>query len=146
MKLTSLLLGDFADLFQDSRIDEAEASAQVAASTASHNQVQIARLAQTVEQRIREVEQENGVLSLLMVRILRHLAQSQPEETQKIVDEVAAVLRSGVPTSSDLLRKMLDLPVQARTPISSATKPTVVGPRLPQRPRPAAPTKKPGTP
>lgn len=143
MKLTSLLLGDFADLFQDSRIDDAETSAQVAASTASHNRLQIARLAQTVEQRIREVEQENVILSMLIVRILKHLSQSQPEDTQKIVDEVAAVLRSGTPTSSDLLKQMLDLSPQPRTPINNYTKPSMVGPRPPQRPMPPASPKKP---
>ncbi len=142
MKLTSLLLGDFADLFQDSRIDDVETSAQVASSTASHNRLQITRLAQTVEQRIREVERENTILCMLVVRILKHLSQSQPKETQRIVDEVAAVLRSGTPTSSDLLRQMLDLPAQPRTPINDYTKPSMVGPRPPQRPMPGARTKK----
>lgn len=40
MKLSSLLLGDFADLFQDSSVAEVETSTKVAASTASHNRLQ----------------------------------------------------------------------------------------------------------
>ncbi len=140
MKLTSLLLGDFADLFQDSRISNLESSAKAASS---NNRTQVARLAQTVEQRIREVERENTMLSLLLVRILKHLSQSQPDETQMIIDEVAAVLRSATPTSSDVLRQMLDLPAQPRTPISDYTKPTVVSPAPPRKPVPVARTKKP---
>ena len=143
MKLTSLLLGDFADLFQDSRITDVESSARAAASTANYNRTQTARLAQTIEQRIREVERENTLLSMLLVRVLQHLSKSQPEETQKIVDEVSAVLKSGVPASSDVLRQMLDLPSERRTPINDYTKPTVVGPRPPQKSVPVARPKKP---
>lgn len=143
MKLTSLLLGDFADLFQDSRITHVESSARAAARTATNNRTQTERLAQTIEQRIREVERENALLSMLLVRMLQHLSKSQPEETQKIVDEVSAVLKSGVPASSDVLRQMLDLPSERRTPINDYTKPTVVGPRPPQKSVPVARPKKP---
>lgn len=88
--------------------------------------------------RIREVEQENTILSLLIVRMLKHLSQHHPEDTQKIVDEIAAVLQSGPPTSSDLLRQMLDLPAETRTPIHDYSKPTMVRPR----PMPGASMKK----
>jgi ferritin-like metal-binding protein YciE len=142
MKLSSLLLGDLADLFQDSRLTDAESAATQAASTASHNRTQIARLAQAIEQRIREVEQENSLLSLLLLRVLQHLSKSQPDETQKIIDEVSAIVKSGVPASSEVLRQMLDLPKEHRTPITSYTKPVAVRPRPPQRPAPASKPKK----
>ena len=143
MKLSSLLLGGLADLFQDSRIDDVETSAKRASRTASRTRSTITGLAQTVEKRIRDVERENAMLSMLIVGILKHLTQSHPEETQKIVDEVAAVLRSGAPTSSDLLRQMLDLPAQPRTPSDVHTKPAIIGPRPPQRQMPVDSPKKP---
>ncbi len=143
MKLTSLLLGDFADLFQDNRMDEAQNSLRVASSAASQNRLQLSRLAQTVEQRISEIERENAVLSLLIVRLLKHLSQVQPDEAQKIVDEVSTVLSSGTPAAPKVLHQILDLPQPSRTPISDYLKPIPVRPMPPQsRPRPI-PKKKP---
>lgn len=142
MKLSSLLLGDFADLFQDSRIADIESSARAAEIRAGHSRTQIARLAQTAEQRLREVERENTLLSMMLVRVLQHLAKSQPEETQKMVDEVAAVAKSGIPASTDVLRQMLGLPAECRTPISDYTKPMIVGPSPSQRKGPEVRTKK----
>ena len=37
MKLSSLFLGDIADLFQDSRIEDVQNTASAAVSSASHN-------------------------------------------------------------------------------------------------------------
>lgn len=135
MKLSSLLYGDFADVFQDERIEEAATTAQAASSAAINNKMQTTRLAHVVEKRIREVEQENAILSMLLLRILKYLAESQPEQTQKIVDEVGAVMRSGKSTSPDLLRQILDLPPLPKTPINDYFKPVITRPT----PRPKRP-------
>ena len=110
MKLSSLLFGDLADLFQDDRISGVEASVSTVRATACHNSTQISRLAQTVERRIREVEAENTLLSMLLVGVLKCVSQSHPAEMQKIVDEISEVLRSGESSSPDLLRKLLEIP------------------------------------
>lgn len=134
MKLSSLLFGDLADLFQDDRISNVEASVGTVRATACHNSTQIARLAQAVELRIREVETENTLLSMLLVGVLKHVSQSHPAEMQKIVDEISAILKSGESNSPDLLRKMLELPVKPRTPICDFSKPSMaVKPRSPKR-------------
>ena len=79
---------------------------------------------------------------MMLVRVLQHLAKSQPEETQKMVDEVAAVAKSGIPASTDVLRQMLGLPAECRTPISDYTKPMIVGPSPSQQKGPEVRTKK----
>ncbi len=134
MKLSSLLFGDLADLFQDDRISGVEASVSTVRATACHNSTQISRLAQTMERRIREVEAENTLLSMLLVGVLKCVSQSHPAEMQKIVDEISEVLKSGESSSPDLLRKLLELPVKPRTPIFDYAKPSMaVKPRPPKR-------------
>lgn len=144
MKLSSLLFGDLADLFQDDWISGVEASVSTVRATACHNSTQIARLAQTVERRIREVEAENTLLSMLLVGVLKCVSQSHPAEMQKIVDEISEVLRSGESNSPDLLRKLLEIPVKPRTPICDYTKPSMAAkPKLPKHPIPKVQVKRP---
>lgn len=144
MKLSSLLFGDLADLFQDDRISDVEASVSTVRATACHNSTQINRLAQTVERRIREVEAENTLLSMLLVGVMKCVSQSHPVEMQKIVDEISEVLRSGESNSPDLLRKLLEIPVKPRTPICDYTKPSMAAkPRSPQRSIPKVQVKRP---
>jgi hypothetical protein len=142
MNFPSMLFEALEELFKDDQVTQISKTARAAALSASHSHGQISRLAATVEKRIREVERENVILSTLLVRILQHLSSNQPAETQKLVQEVSAIFKSGVPQTSDLLRNLLDIPNPSRTPIINYTKPPTVCAPPSRRPKTPAPRPK----
>lgn len=125
MKLSSLLLGDIADLFQDSRISEAETAARAASSRASQTGAQIGRLAQTVEQRLTEIESENAILGLIVLRLLRALAQKDAAMVDTILGDVRDELSTGGPSPRGLefITKLLGLPGVKKTPVADYARP-----------------------
>lgn len=133
MKLSSILLGDFADLFQDSRIQDVEATANEACSKASQNGAQISRLAHTVEQRLTEIETENAILGLIVLRLLRALAQKDAVLVDAVLEEVRQELVSGkpVPRGLDFITKLLELPSIRKTPINDYARPLTLPIRHP---------------
>jgi len=130
---------DFTELFQNSRIEEAAANAQVAWTSASNNGRQISPLATTVEQRIQEVEAENAILGLLVVRLLQALAEKDAPLVEKVLDDVRNQMNSAPvsPRGLDFLRQALELPVKRRTPISDYARPKTA--KRPTAPKPRAP-------
>lgn len=143
MKLSTLLFGDLADYFQDKEIENVKNAASGAQFTSNYNRTEIGRLAQVVEKRLREVESENAMLALVLVRVLKQLSQTAPEETQAIIDEVAGLLSSKTPpTDMNFLRQLLDLPPLSKTPIVSFHDPRTK-PLAPIRPNPAPGVTKP---
>ena len=139
----SLLLGDFAELFQDPRIEDVKSSARAAASFAKHNRTQLAQLAVIVEQRIQEVERDNAVLAMLVTRLLKHLGEKEPDQTMAIIDDIREVLKSSspAPRNLDFLRQALEFPPVSHTPIHNYSKPPAVTPQQ-LAPRTPPPPKK----
>jgi len=91
MKLSSVLLGDWADLFQDSRIEDAASSARSAASTANRNHAQLTHLVEVAEKRLQELARENVLLGVLLAGLLKHLAKSDAAAAQALLDEAGRV-------------------------------------------------------
>lgn len=142
MKLSSLLLGDLADLFQDSRIEDVQSTANSAVSSASHNGKQIARLATVTEERIQEVEAENAILGMLLFQVLKKLSEKDPDAVQHIVGEVRTQLSAAgnAPKGLAFLNQALNLPeAKKKTPISDYARPATLRPTRPSRPLPVKP-------
>lgn len=138
MKLTSLFLGDIADLFQDSAIsdakEEARMAAQVASSVGTNGLRHLRNLADTVEARIQELEAENAVLGLILLRTLQSMAEKDPALVEKIVDDVRNQLNGPQEIkNTNFLRKALNLPEAEKTPIHDYAKPTAKNKRPAQR-------------
>ena len=143
MKLSSSLLGDFADLFQDARIEALKNSANLALTSAANLQRNdLRQLASHVELRIQEVERDNAILGMLVVRLLKHLGETQAEPTEVIIHDIREILTStkSPPSGLDFLRQALDFPPATRTTVHEHGK-APKGPaphKLPQ-PKPQSP-------
>lgn len=148
MDLLELLTNGFVTLFDGATSGtstNADQAARKASDLSSQSRSQLQRLAEVVELRFKEVEQENALLSVLVMRLLAQLSQSQPEVAQQLIAEVSAVWRDGdkdTLNASAVLRKLLDLPPQPHTPIATYTRPKIVATR-PEGTPPRAPTQTP---
>ncbi|TLD72113.1 hypothetical protein FEM03_05135 [Phragmitibacter flavus] len=111
MKLSSILFGDLADLYQDSRIEDAHQNSQVAASSATINRVQLAQLTDAIEKKFSDLEKQNAVVSLLLLKLFNLLLKEHPQKAATIQSEIQAALSIKPSTdATNLLRRSLQLP------------------------------------
>lgn len=126
MNLSTLLLGNFSNLSQDAQIEAVKKSARIdIASNANFQRNDLKQLASLVELRIKEVERDNAILGMLVMRLLKHLGETQPKETKAIIHDIREVLNSSAPTPNglDCLRQSLDLPPAVKTTVHAHGKP-----------------------
>jgi len=123
----------------DPRIEETQGIANAAASSASFNARRLARLAEVLERRFQEVERDNALLGSLLVRVLDHLSNKDPQEMEALTRELrdalapdaaaAASANHATPTPGmSALRQKLGLTEARKTPVATYTKPKP-GPR-----------------
>lgn len=125
MQLSSALLGDLADLFQDSRIEDVKVNAAAAVSTSRRNQFQIVELSKELDRRCGQLERDNAVMGLLVGKLIKVLAEEQPEKAAAVLAEVRSELVAAKGAATiDPLRTALDLPKPAKVSVSRHVKPT----------------------
>lgn len=137
MKFSSLLFGDLADLFQDSRIEDAATAASRASIESTVNRSQITQVAWTLEQKILQLQRDNAVLGMLVEQLFAVLAEQQPERAASIIASVKEAMSGPQePNNIDPLKTALDLPKSAPPKAGSRPKPSIK--------RPVKPSLKPG--
>jgi hypothetical protein len=128
MKLSSLFLGDFADLFQDDRIEEARYEAESARLTAQSTSVRHAQILKEANEKILQLERDNALLGVVLLSLLR---KSPLAEVESILDEVRTMMSAAdksPPRSLKFLRETLGLPPVPEQPGGIYKKPTAATP------------------
>ncbi|HBJ82835.1 MAG TPA: hypothetical protein DDZ88_02960 [Verrucomicrobiales bacterium] len=150
MKLSSLLFGDLADLFQDDRIEKALYKAESADHSARSTSVRHARVLTDANEKIMRLERDNALLGLLLLSLLRKLGESRPADVESITDEIRRCLAANEktpPNSLKFLRDALGLPSMPETSPGIFTKPVAATPlRTPGPIQPPPPRKTPRPP
>jgi hypothetical protein len=84
-------------------------------STSRRNQFQIVELSKELDRRCGQLERDNAVLGLLVGKLIKVLADEQPEKAAAVLAEVRSELVAvKAPATIEPLRTALDLPKPAK--------------------------------
>ena len=125
--LLRTLMSDWSDFLLRSDVDEMRSLLRVASSTTDFNRVQLARLAETVEVRIREVERQNAVLGLLVERMMERMFREDPEAMKEFLQGVMVEAAAAVRPDPDRILRVVGVEGATRTPIQEFTRPVGAG-------------------
>jgi hypothetical protein len=118
MKATSVLFGDLADLFQDSHIEDAQAAAESAQSSAHY----VGRQVAVLRQRVMELERDNALLAVVLLQALKQLegkgSMSRSELTASLREELTKLREQKCDDFLSVFREALALPKQKRTEVA----------------------------
>lgn len=135
------LIGDLADCIRaDTRTEKLEHSAALSALNSSRALALVTNLANALEMRLGEIERDNAVLGLIVLRLLKLLDEKDHDKIQALGDEVRGILKTDNGSSRGIgpLLSALEIPTRLKTPISlyprpaGAVKPVAKPPRPPK--------------
>ncbi|WP_395742422.1 hypothetical protein [Prosthecobacter sp.] len=128
MKLSSLFFGDFADLFQDDRIDKATYEAESALLSARSTSVRHAQILKDANEKILQLERDNALLGLVLLGLLRRSPSAEVEALAGEVRSLMADNEKAPPRSLKFLRDALGLPPVSEQPGGIYKKPVAATP------------------